>query len=557
MTETYHQLHVSLNTPIKKIRNLNLNSSPVNYDIHEDRQDDHSHHHQCPSYLSQGTHSTFPTQPQASTKLYPSLDLQKSPTESSMLNKGYSHKLTNNVLSELHMRAQQITTGQNGSDNIQSSNTSPSYGMDDQVSQRRNKRYSGVHMSKFKQMESISHHYSVHNRNKTPSPQKSQPEDGTEGTNSNGTIESASKRRRTLNGNNEIMAIPILHQQQKRQPSNFTENRKISPNKISPSKASYNLNSILRQTTDTGSPNKEIWTQPPPKVPQLKKRPSSLEMAGVINSSPTRYNETGSGTLKSSMLQMDKPTSNNNVSSLLKEPSKFNGSAQQHDNSHNLPNRPGSSRSFVKPSSPQQQQLSLHKKSSIPQLQKKSSIPQLQKKSSIPQLQKKSSIHQLPKKPSIPQLQKKTSIPQLQRKPSIPQFHHNDQSNRNATTSSMKTAMKPPTSINLHHQNQTLQSSTKHLNEASTQPFISRMSPSKSFSSFKQHTSQGGNAVSHKNQPQSNIHGGQRVDTSKATTLPKSKSITIPQPFSLYDKPTISSSQKSLNKYQRFKEKFN
>lgn len=538
MTEAYHQLHVSLNTPIKKIRNLNLNSSPVNYDIHEDRQDDHQYHHQYPSYLLQGTHSSFPTQPQASTKLYPSLDLQKSPTESSMLNKGYSHKLTNNVLSELHMRAQQITTGQNGGDNIKSSNTSPLYGMDDQVSQRRNKRYSGVHMSKFKQMESISHHYSVHNRNKTPSPQKLQPEDGTDATNSNGTIESASKRRRTLNGNNEIMAIPVLHKQQNRQPLNLTENRKISPNKISPSKASYNLNSILRQTTDTGSPNKEIWTQPPPKVPQLKKRPSSLEMAGVINSSPTRYNETGSGALKSLMLQMDKPTSNNNVSSLLKEPSKLNGSVQQHDNSHNFPNRPGSSRSFVKPSPPRQQ-LSLHKKSLIPQLQKKSSI------------------HQLPKKPLIPQLQKKTSIPQLQKKSLIPQFHHNDQSNRNATTSSMKTAMKPPTSINLHHQNQTLQLSTKHLNEVSTQPFISRMSPSKSFSSFKPHTLQGGNAVLNKNQSQSNIHGGQRVDTSKATTLPKSKSITIPQPFSLYDKPTISSSQKSLNKYQRFKEKFN
>lgn len=35
------------------------------------------------------------------------------------------------------------------------------------------------------------------------------------------------------------------------------------------------------------------------------------------------------------------------------------------------------------------------------------------------------------------------------------------------------------------------------------------------------------------------------------------KRYTIPKPFSLYNKPTISSSQKSLNKFQRFKDKFN
>ena len=37
---------------------------------------------------------------------------------------------------------------------------------------RRNKRYSTIHMNKFTQMDSINQHYSVHM--KTPSPQKSE-----------------------------------------------------------------------------------------------------------------------------------------------------------------------------------------------------------------------------------------------------------------------------------------------------------------------------------------------------------------------------------------------
>ncbi|KAI5967866.1 hypothetical protein CANMA_002634 [Candida margitis] len=595
MTDMYYQQqqqHVSLNTPIKKIRNLNLNSSPLNYD--DMHQDQHNQH-----YLPHEEHfppSALPPQPQPPTQLYPSLDLQKSPTESSMLNKGYSHKLTNNVLSELHKRAQQITTGNaNGNGYSHSSNSSPSYGLEDQVSQRRNKRYSGLHMTKFKQMESISHHYSVHNRNKTPSPQKLGSDDSSASasataTDKYDTIESASKRRRTLNGANEIMAIPILHQQQNRQSQHPTENRKISPNKISPSKASYNLNSILRQTTDTGSPNKEIWAPPAPpkKLPQLKKRPSSLEMAGVINSSPTRYNETCSGTLNSSTLHMDKPVSSQG-SSILQEPSKISNTGsgfeantgQQHSHGNSKPWSNTPSSSFVKPNVPKKQQLQkkpsipqLQKKPSIPQLQKKSSIPQLQKKPSIPQLQKKPSIPQLQKKPSIPQLQKKTSISQLQRKPSIPQFHNNEQSNRVASSpsslppSTSQTAMKPPTSTNLHHHSKTLQQSSKyHPQEVPMQPSISRMSPSKSFSSFKSHSQHGGGGNGNGNglyntkhhQPQSINNSARKVETTRtaATTLPKSKSITIPQPFSLYDKPTISSSQKSLSKYQRFKEKFN
>ncbi|RLV83281.1 hypothetical protein JA9_003191 [Meyerozyma sp. JA9] len=45
----------------------------------------------------------------------------------------------------------------------------------------------------------------------------------------------------------------------------------------------------------------------------------------------------------------------------------------------------------------------------------------------------------------------------------------------------------------------------------------------------------------------------------KLTRSPTSRSLkapTVPQPFSLYDKPTVSSSQKSLDRFQKFKSKF-
>ena len=112
-----------------------------------------------------------------------------------------------------------------------------------------------------------------------------------------------------------------------------------SPNrKISPSKGSRDLNSILRRkTTETGSPNKENFVKPYP--PTNKLRQSSLEMAGVVHTS----------------------------------------SPSQHQQQ-------------------QQQKLAdppcLYKKRSIPQLQKKSSHPTLNRKSSIPTLNKsRQSLH--------------------------------------------------------------------------------------------------------------------------------------------------------------------
>lgn len=153
--------------------------------------------------------------------------------------------------------------------------------------------------------------------------------------------------------------------------------------------------------------------------------------------------------------------------------------------------------SLQKPSS-----QTLQKKPSIQALQKKPSIPTLQKKLSIPTLQRKTSIPPLQKKQSIPSLQKKPSTTTLLKKPSIPNLQ--------------KMSMGPPSYAGS-------MSNTTSLHKHTFQkPSVQSTPSTKQPSSQSKHT----------------LH--KKPSTS---TLNK---VTIPQPFSLYDRPTISSSQKSL-----------
>ncbi|EEQ46165.1 hypothetical protein MG5_04082 [Candida albicans P57072] len=422
---------VSMNTPIKKIRDLTLNSP--------------SSGHQLDLHLHDT--STF-----YSNSIYPSLDdIQTSPTAATMLQKGYSQKITNNVLSELNSRAQQllgspppISRSNNYSNGDSSSN---------KVMNRRNKRYSTIHMNKFTQMDSINQHYSVHM--KTPSPQKS------ESPSSGEMEESATKRRRTLNGSDQIVAVPVIQKE-------TTVENDSSPNrKISPSKGSRDLNSILRRkTTETGSPNKENFVKPYP--PTNKLRQSSLEMAGVVHTS----------------------------------------SPSQHQ---------------------QQQQQKL---ADPPCLYKKRSIPQLQKKSSHPTLNRKS---------SIPTLNKKSSIPSLQRKSSIPSFSGTPSPNMPSMyfAHSPVNSMPPPPPPHGSHL-PALNKKPSFTQTNKNTPRLTRVSPSKSIPSSVSSRSVDSRALQ---------------NSTNLPTMTKSKSVTIPQPFSLYDKPTVSSSLKSLNKFQKFKDK--
>lgn len=134
--------------------------------------------------------------------------------------------------------------------------------------------------------------------------------------------------------------------------------------------------------------------------------------------------------------------------------------------------------------------------------------PALSNKQQIPALSHKLSIPSLSQKLSIPKLSHKLSIPKLSHKLSIPSLSHKQSSS---------TFQKPPKPL------------------------------SKSISSY------------HDSIKLIPIQEKQAFPRSNSTNLSdqQPKRYTIPKPFSLYNKPTISSSQKSLNKFQRFKDKFN
>lgn len=134
--------------------------------------------------------------------------------------------------------------------------------------------------------------------------------------------------------------------------------------------------------------------------------------------------------------------------------------------------------------------------------------PALSNRQQIPTLSHKLSIPSLSQKLTIPKLSHKLSIPKLSHKLSIPSLSHKQSSS---------TFQKPPTPL------------------------------SKSKSSY------------HDSIRLIPIQEKQAFPKSNSTNLSaqQPKRYTIPKPFSLYNKPTISSSQKSLNKFQRFKDKFN
>ncbi|KAK6463799.1 hypothetical protein DFJ63DRAFT_335314 [Scheffersomyces coipomensis] len=505
---TNNNNHISLNTPIKKINQLSLNSP-----------------FQSPSSPILNSSPVYPTLNDIIVKSTPiDFNTNNHNVSSIMTNKGYSQKLTNNVLMELNNRANQLSSSMMlKSPPTTSSNTIKNSA---KLNSNRKKRYSGIHRGLYNGMESISSHYSVktntvnedgdvnivHNIDNNVSPEK---QIGMV----DGDQEASVKRRRTLNGPDEVLryiptfqlspessnqsdqlpkeklihkpnltmtssTIPTLHNTTK--DNNNTDNKSSPLRKISPSKKFMNLNALLTGDEEpsevdmlNGSPNKDKFLKPFP--PSNKLRPSSLQMAGVGNVSSQTLHK------KSSIPQLQKKASNSSINS----------------------------------------NVTLTKKPSIPQLQRKSSIPQLQKKPSIPQLQHKPSIPQLHNKPSIPTLQHKPSIPTLQRKSSIPQ-------------------LQPAAHI------------TSHNDSRMTSP--SRSYSNRSISSVSTTTTTHDKILS----KSSKIN-----EPSHYKINPNSK-VTIPQPFSLYNKPTISSSQKSLpdnktninssqkslSKFARFKQQF-
>ena len=368
-------------------------------------------------------------------------------------------------------------------------------------------QFSKMHNLDFSKMESIMNHYSMKRMNNY---------------NNNST-----KKRRTLTGIEETHSSPLK-------------------GKISPSKKSMNLNELLHNTnhpstihsndrkfsfprSKTPSPYKNNTFAQRPKLPTLQSK----------SSIPRLQKNTSATNLTPGSPLEKKPSSSHLNRSLEKKPSSshLNRSLEKKPSSshlnRSLEKKPSSShlnRSLEQKPSSNHWNRSLEKKPSTSHLDTQSSlnkkvtnpqkpVPRLQSKSSIPQLDKQNSLQ---KKPSIPQLQKKSSIPQLQKKTSIPQL--------NKEVSSTQLQNKPSIS----------QLNNPQLQKKSSIPQLQK----------KPSTSQ---IQATTFAPQ--LEKQYLTSQSKLSTKPEFKE-PYPKREPTFNKPTVSSSQKSLDKFMRFKTRF-
>lgn len=513
-----------LSTPIRKIRNLTLNSP-----------------------------STSPLQkllnksPQSSVR-YPSMsDLPSDPIFSSMVDKGYSQTISNTVLRELDSRANEISTK-----------------LAPKPLANKKKRYSGVHRPLFAKMESISAHYAAARTSTGPLPQKDY-------------IGSATKKRRTLNGPEEIFGAlgddnesPVRHREDP-----YTNDMDIDMEKPTLAPVSHLAPKLTPQLAPKLTPVSKLSpvSKLAPASPFLTNIPqngsSRLTSSPVrsFSTSPTR--PTGISPSKGSM----------NLNGLLNDDSVFAKPAPSQKMRQSSLQMAGVMPSPQKESSIPVLQRgpsipSLLSRSSIPSLQRKLSIPSLQKKPSIPTLQKKPSVSALQKpalslqKPST--LQKKPSVPSLQKKPSIPSLHK--------PTAPLQ---KKPSIPTLQSKPSSFKKPAGPLHHASVSS-IPNTNSSQSLRSVSSHralstTNHGKDSLTYASTPLNlRSHFSSSTLHKKPSNTSLRSNVTIPQPFSLYDKPTLSSSQKSLqsltstrtledmrsasqrslNRFQRFKNRF-
>ncbi|CAH2351283.1 hypothetical protein CLIB1423_03S02784 [[Candida] railenensis] len=412
-----------LNTPIKKIKNLTL-TSPFQF---------------------------------SPPNLYPSLD----DLGTEMSNKGYSRKLTNNVLDELNARASEISRyikqPLTNTTNIGSSPTA-----------QRRKRYSGIHRQKFNKMDSISSHYAagrqhqqlhehsqvVHqhqlpyhavshtspppmkrtemyspNRMRLDSEDKREPDE---------IMSSVTKRRRTLHGPEEV--LPSLTQPGHNQStaidlepdmhdvSSPFELNSSPIRKISPSKGSMNLNELLNDfTTKTNDISPTRLPMPVASRNQLMRSPtikaSSTTVRNLSTTSPVQPPQAAAASaqpkfmerqfLKPKPILRPQPLGSNSPSRVRVSSLEMAGVKSSSSNSISSLSKKPSTVSLNVPTSHTALKAP-HGGSGIPVLSRKSSHSTLNHiNNPTPTLQKKT---------SIPTLQKKTSIPKLASKPSIPRF---------------------------------------------------------------------------------------------------------------------------------------
>lgn len=533
-----------LSTPIRKIRNLNLNSP-----------------------------STSPLQnlraksPLSSVR-YPSLsDLPSDPIFSSMVDRGYSQTISNTVLRELDSRANEI-----------SSKVVP------KPLTNKKKRYSGVHRPLFAKMESISAHYAASRSASGLLPHKDY-------------MGSATKKRRTLNGPEEIFGAlarendsPVRLKADSGPPDQEMELDKpfLEPASLLAASLTPHLAPVSKL-----SPESKLASASPFLSNKHGSNPYQLNSSPVRSSStsPTRSNKISPS--KGSM-NLNGLLNDNTVFAKPAPPQKIRQSSLQMAGVVSSPHKE-SSIPVIQRGVPGTSFLS---RSSIPSLQKKLSIPSLQKKQSSLSLQKSSSIPALQKKPSIPSLHKKPSIPALQKKPSVSTLPkpsgplHKSVLQKKLSLASLTKNSTNSYMAPTHQPSQTLQKkpSIPSIQSASFKKPLGPLHhvPAKSIPSTQSpqsiRTASSLSTVNSSKEPSVYAstapgllpHFSPSSYLEKQTSASHRPNVTIPKPFSLYERPTLSSSQKSLqslsstrtledmrsasqrslNRFQRFKNRF-
>ncbi|OBA19996.1 hypothetical protein METBIDRAFT_32994 [Metschnikowia bicuspidata var. bicuspidata NRRL YB-4993] len=476
---------------------------------------------------------------------YPSMSdfpIDCDPINESMVEKGYSQTLSNAVLRELDTRAQEISSNVT----VGSSTSKPML--------VNRKRYSGIHKPLFSKMDSITSHYAAA-RQSDPTTQD--------------ISSSATKKRRTLNGPEDI----FLASQEDPSPTRRKTHIKAgapngdaiaNPSRPNPRNLSNDVFSARLQPLKlnvplaASNPSKSALVSPtisstrllssPIKTPGISPSKGSMNLHGLLLNDTIFAKPEGPVRIRQLSLQMAGvkppeggiPSLSRKTSSSELQRTRFGFDLQK------KPSVDGLNRHYSV--------NGLQASSSVNSLQKKPSAGNLQKKPSIPSLQKKPFIPSLQKKPSIPSLDKKTSVSNLQKKKSIPSFKNTPKDSYvpsqicSGTFSSLLKGQKLPSHSNLAPDRLR---DTSMLCESSSRP------SSRNFMTSSGHAT---------------------PSSSQFQSRGTKSNVTIPKPFSLYSKPTISSSQKtfgsqnslnsamsnasllasqrSSNRFQKFKSRF-
>lgn len=553
-----------LNTPIKKIQNLTIHS-PASHQKYG------SQYSQSPSGLYPNLQEMFDLDSSYDKEnSYPKKFMCESPKvstvlvsesndiKSAMINKGYSQKITNAVLDELTMRSSEIS-------NLIGTVTAQATGLastgikaSQEEKEKRRKRFSLVHKSRFNKMESISNHYSLprimsnksldikedsensaFHRTTQESPEydsmrTDEDMDPSSKRLSTTAIGSISKRRRTLNGPEEVLPQNANGSQ------NVSSSRGGQSERISPLKNMSNIPS---------SPFKNVSVVGSPFSFSASLSPFKSNIPTLASSSPSKGISPSKKSYNLNLLLQG-----NETTQLPPQISSAQHSFVQPQKPHHISSTTESSHKFLKPYPPSLKnrpsslemagvKASATRKPSLNNLNDGPSQQLSHRSSRSSLIPRKPSNSNLQKQPLIPNMSKSSSIPQLQKKPSstFNKYQSSDRDFHNLNQRPPELAS--PVRSSSSHSLSSLKSTTK------LQPFSLYNRPTIS-SSQKSMSSQTATQHATNQYPRSSSQSSfSSTNSLKSLASVDSKTSGIP------DK-SASLSQRSLYKYQQFKKRF-